>query len=226
MNMKQNFKALVLGFALMTAAGLPAYAMSEFVSMSVKPLWPTTTTPGAVLLYEVTVERQGQGFLEVVISSDGLPEGASAVFTQNPVRYTGHQTTIHSFLMTVTCTSVMPIETWPFTVTGSARRESITITNQISARLLEPNVAPLIAALELPKPGVPVLRGLGASGQTYQIEATSDLGNAFWAPIGSTTADGNGRFTHFDNQPSGASSTMRFYRAVALASNPAPSSQE
>jgi hypothetical protein len=54
-------------------------------------------------------------------------------------------------------------------------------------------------------------RGLGATGKTYQIEATSDLA-ADWAPLGYSTADGNGRFTFFTSQISGV--PMRFYRAV------------
>lgn len=179
-----------------------------------------------MISYEVTVERAGQGLLEVALTSDGLPEGATVSFAKNPVRYTGHQTTIHTFLMTVTCPAVMPTETLPFTVTGSARRESITVTNQISGRLLDLNAALLLVSLEVPQVPNPALRGLGGSGRTYQIEVTSDLGNPNWTTAGLTTADGNGRFTFFDLDSDGSSPAVRFYRAVAVAPTAFPVQQD
>ena len=56
------------------------------------------------------------------------------------------------------------------------------------------------------------LRGLGATGKTYQIEATSQLDAPVWTTLGSATADGNGRFTFFTSQA--ADGPARFYRAV------------
>jgi hypothetical protein len=56
------------------------------------------------------------------------------------------------------------------------------------------------------------IRGLAATGKTYQIEATSSLSSPVWTSLGSATADGNGRFTFFTTQ--NASSPARFFRAV------------
>ena len=59
------------------------------------------------------------------------------------------------------------------------------------------------------------LRGLGATGKTYQIETTSDLTTSVWTSLGNATADGNGRFTFFTAQV--ATAPMRFYRVVESA---------
>jgi hypothetical protein len=56
------------------------------------------------------------------------------------------------------------------------------------------------------------LRGLGATGKTYQIEATSSLSSPVWTSLGSAAADGNGRFTFFTSQD--ATLPARFFRAV------------
>jgi hypothetical protein len=56
------------------------------------------------------------------------------------------------------------------------------------------------------------IRGLGASAAAYQIEVASDLANPSWVPAGSSTADGNGRFTFLPGQPTNAKAC--FYRAV------------
>jgi hypothetical protein len=56
------------------------------------------------------------------------------------------------------------------------------------------------------------LRGLGATAKTYQIQSKSNLTDATWTPLGTSTADGNGRFTFFTNQDTQA----RFYRALQL----------
>jgi hypothetical protein len=56
------------------------------------------------------------------------------------------------------------------------------------------------------------IRGLGATGKTYQIQVTSNLSNPVWTSLGSATADGNGRFTFFTNVDTTA--PARFFRAV------------
>ena len=82
--------------------------------------------------------------------------------------------------------------------------------------------APEFVAIRLPTlyldnlgSGAMRLRGLGATGKTYQIEATSSLTNTVWTPSGPATADGNGRFTFFTAQTT--TGLMRFYRVVGAA---------
>jgi hypothetical protein len=56
------------------------------------------------------------------------------------------------------------------------------------------------------------LRGEGATGKTYQIEASPSIDHPVWTSIGSATADANGRFSFFTAQT--ATAPMRFFRAV------------
>ncbi|HEX5219192.1 MAG TPA: hypothetical protein VFZ59_06465, partial [Verrucomicrobiae bacterium] len=54
-----------------------------------------------------------------------------------------------------------------------------------------------------------LMRGLGATARTYEIEATDDLVNPNWTVLGNTTADGNGRFIF----PISQTIPKRFFRA-------------
>lgn len=217
--MRNNFKAITAALVLGLAASTGAPAMSHLASISIAPLWPTNSNPGNVVLYQVTVERSGRGLLEVDFSSAGLPDGCVASFTYDPVRFTGKDPRLVQFVMTITGPAPTPTDLFAFTVTGTARREAITLTNTIPQALGAAPAAPVLVGLDLRPDGVAELRGLGATGQTYEIEATSDLANATWSSVGDSTADGNGRFTFIHESAQVTTTPMRFYRAVLLAPN-------
>ncbi len=212
--MKKTTFTIILGLALVLMTSPSSYAMSELVSLSVNPEWPVTVTPGTVVLYNVTtVGRAGAGLLEVTFSSAGLPEAMTVTFSPPVLRFTGNAATEKVSVMTITCPAVMPTEIYPFTVTATAQRESLTITNQV---VLPPSgglQSVTLGVVRLSETNLE-LRGKGLSGQTYQIETTTDLAHPDWTPIGTTTADGNGRFmfpiTVDKNTP------QRFFRAVSL----------
>ncbi len=202
--------------ALSLATASVSHAMSDFVSLSIEPEWPATANPGTVIVYKVTaVVREGSGLLEVSFSSLGLPAGATVSVSPSPLRFTGHEPTVQSALLTVTCPEVTPIDTYPFTLTGNAQREAITFTNQVQQELYSLIVAPPVLALDRLSAGSLRLRGKGTTGQTYTIETSPTLTNPVWTPAGSSTADGNGRFTFFTAQAPDA--PVRFYRAVESA---------
>lgn len=205
--------SFLVGIAFSLATCSVSHAMSQLVSITMEPEWPATSQPGTVVLYKISaVVREGQGLLEVSLSCDGLPEGTTVTFSPSVLRFTGRTPTTQSALMTVTCASLTPTDGYPFTVTGQALRESITITNQTSVKSRIPPTERPVLFLDPPSGGSLKIRGQGASGQTYQIEGTSDLGHPAWSPLGSSTADGNGRFSFF---PADATnSPMRFYRTV------------
>ncbi len=211
--MKKRVYTILMGMALTLTTVSVSHAMSDFVSLSIEPEWPATSNPGTVILYKVTaVVREGSGLLEVSFSSLGLPEGATVSVSPSPLRFTGHEPTVQSALLTVTCPEVTPTETYPFTVTGTTRREAITLTNQVQQELYSLIVAPPVLALDRLSEGSLRLRGKGTTGQIYRIESTPSLTEPTWSTAGSCTADGNGRFTFFTAQAPDA--TMRFYRAV------------
>ncbi len=212
-NMKSRIYTTLLAVALTLTTASVCNAMSELVSLSADPLWPSSSTPDNDLVYSITtVGRGGAGLLEVTLTAGDMPPGVTVTFSPSVLRFTGNQLTAQTAIMTVHCPGLIPLDCYPFTLTGTALRESITITNLV---MFTPDyIATRRPTLYLDNLGNGSLRlrGLGATGKTYQIEAKSALTDPVWKPLGSATADGNGRFTFFTAQA--ADTPMRFYRAV------------
>ena len=215
-NMKNHTYSILIAAALTLTTASVSHAMSEFISISSEPLWPTSSTPDNNLVYSVTtIGRAGAGLLEVTLTAGDMPPGVTVTFSPSVLRFTGNQLTSQTATMTVHCPNLIPLDCYPFTLTGTALRESITVTNLV---MFTPEyVATRLPTLYLDNLGNGALRlrGLGATGRTYQIEAKADLTDSVWTPLGSATADGNGRFTFFTVQA--ADGSMRFYRAVVSA---------
>lgn len=212
--MKKRINAIVIGMALSLATVSASRAMSELVSLSIEPEWPATSTPGNLVLYKVSaVVRSGSGLLEVSLSSLGLPAGATADFSPSILRFTGNQLTAQTAIMTVTCAELTPTDAYPFILTGTALRQTITLTNQVQQQKWVAERPAL--AIDRVSDGSLRLRGTGISGLTYKIQATSSLTNPEWIAVGSSTADGNGRFTFFPARE--FNGPMQFYRAVEVA---------
>jgi hypothetical protein len=215
--MKNRVHALLIGAALSLAACGLSHAKSEFITLSTTAMWPVSSTPDSNIVYTVSsVGRGGAGMLEVALTAGALPPGVTATFTPNVLRFTGNGLTLQTATLTVHCPSLIAIDCFPFTLTGTSKNETITITNMVMfTPQFVANRPPTLFIDNLGN-GDLRLRGLGATGKTYQLQVTSDLGNPNWAPLGLSTADGNGRFTYFTAQ----ATANRFYRAVEYA--PAP----
>ena len=219
--MKKRLYTIITAATLTLAAADTSHAMSELVSLSTDPMWPLSSTPEHHLLYYVTtVGRTGAGLLEVELTAGNLPPGVTVTFEPSVLRFTGNKETAQTAIMAVDCPSLMPLDCHPFSITGTAQRESITITNHVV--LTVQDIAARKPYLYMDKwgSGELRLRGLGVSGEQYQIEAKDDLIGGTWQPVGSSTADGNGRFTFFTAPESGV--PTRYYRAVLPAPNVAP----
>jgi hypothetical protein len=202
---------LAASFGLLSVSN--SQAMSSLVSMSQEALWPTSSTPDGNLVYNITaVGRAGSGMLEVTLTAGNFPPGVTVTFSPSVLRFTGNQLTAQTATMTVSCPTLMPIDCYPFTITGTAQREAITITNVVcySPSFVATRMATLM--LDPLTNGAFRIRGAGASGKTYQIQVSSNLANPVWTTLGPSTADGNGRFTFFPSATAGA--TPRFFRAV------------
>lgn len=211
--MKNQIRALLLAATLGLASTGASHAMSSLVSLSTEPVWPTSSTPDGNLVYNITaVGRAGAGLLEVGLTAGDMPAGVTVTFSPSTLRFTGNQLTSQTTTMTVFCPWLLPLDCFPFTITGTAQRETITITNMVCFSPSFVAVRPPTLYLDSLTSSALRLRGLGATGKTYQIEATSSLANPVWTTLGSATADGNGRFTYFTTQIAG--SPTRFFRAV------------
>jgi hypothetical protein len=210
--MKKQISALLLGVAFSLASTGVSHAMSELISLSQTPLWPTASTPSNSVAYSITtVGRAGAGLLLVNYSTGAMPPGVTVTFSPSFSRFTGNQITAQTTVMTVSFSGCpLPLDSYPFTITATSQRESLTITNQATFAPDYVSVRPATLSIDNLGNSNLCIRGLGATGKTYQIEATTSLDNTVWAAMGSATADGNGRFVLF-TQPAPA---VRFFRAV------------
>ena len=164
-SMKKRIYAISIGMALGLASVGDSRAMSTLIDLSFAPEWPATSNPGTVIVYNVTaVAREGSGMLDVSLSSLGLPEGAIVSFSPSVLRFVGHELTNQTSVMTITCPTVMPTDSYPFTITGTARRESITITNRFVQPLYAPIYGPLALAVDRLSGNSLRLRGKGSTG--------------------------------------------------------------
>jgi len=211
--MKNQLRAILFGVTISLAAANVGHAMSELIGISEQPVWPTSPTPDGSVVYSITtVGRGGAGLLEVTLSAGDLPPGVTVTFDPPVLRFTGNEVTIQVATMTVFCSSPIPLDSYPFTLTGTAQRESITVTNEVlfSPEALATRVPTLM--LDMLTGNSLRIRGAGATGITYDIEVSSSLTNPAWTTLGSATADGNGRFT-FPTTVA-ADVPTRFFRAV------------
>jgi len=219
--MNNRLYAILIGAALTLTAADTSRGMSELISLSTEPMWPTSSTPDNDLVYTVTtVGRTGSGLLEVTLTAGDMPPGVTVTFSPSVVRFTGNQVTAQTATMTVHCPGVIPLDCYPFTLTGTALRESMTITNLVMFTPEYVANRPATLYLDNLGNGALRLRGLGATAKNYKIEAKSVLNDAVWEPLGFSTADANGRFTFFTAQP--ADAPTRSYRAVLPAPDAVP----
>lgn len=211
--MNNKINALLLGVTLSLASSDVTHAMSSLISLSTEPVWPVSSTPDGNLIYNVTaVGRAGAGLLEVNLTAGDMPAGVTVTFSPSTLRFTGNQLTSQMATMTVFCPWLVPLDCFPFTITGTAQRESITITNLVCFTVDFVAVRPPTLYIDPLANSALRIRGLGATGKTYQIQATPSVSNPVWTTLGTATADGNGRFTYFTTQD--PAFPARFFRAV------------
>src|SRR5260370_13866546 len=130
--MNNKISALLLGVALSVASTGVSHGMSSLVSLSTQPVWPSSSTPDGNLIYNITaVGRAGAGLLEVALTAGEMRAGVTVTFSPNTLRFTGSQLTSQTTIMTVSCPWLIPLDCFPFTITGTAQRETITITNLV-----------------------------------------------------------------------------------------------
>jgi hypothetical protein len=215
--MKKQVGGLFLAIGFGLASINAARAMSSLISLAEEPLWPTSTSPNGDVLYNVTaVGRGGSGLLQVTLTASNLPPGVTVTFSPSVLKFTGNALVGQSATMTVHCQGLVPLDCYPFTITATAQRESITITNVVTYTPEYVATRPVTLYLDNQGSGNLRVRGLGATGGVYLIQSSPSLGQSeqSWTSLGQTTADGNGRFVFFTTQATNGA--PRFYRALTV----------
>ena len=214
--MKNQIGTLFLAVGLTLGSTSTSEAMSFLISIGETPLWPTNSTPSGTVLYEITtVARGGAGLLEVTLSAGDLPPGVSVTFSPPVLRFTGNALSTQTATMIAVCAAPVPLDCYPFTLTATSQKEeTITITNQVTYSPSEVATRRATLFLENNRTNVnQTVRGLGACGGSYLIQTTTNLATPVWSTLGTSTADGNGRFIWFTGR---TNPPMQFYRSVVI----------
>src|SRR5215470_5345627 len=103
-NMKNQIRALFTAVSFTLASTGASYAMSDLISLSKDPVWPTSATPANNVLYNVsTIGRGGSGLLLVTLTAGNLPPGVTATFSPSVLKFTGNAATLQTATMTMSC---------------------------------------------------------------------------------------------------------------------------
>lgn len=195
-NMRNQIRALFTAVSFTLASTGASHAMSDLISLSKDPVWPSTPNPANDVAYSVsTVGRGGSGLLLVTLTASNLPPGVTATFSPSVLKFTGNALIAQTATLTLHCPYLMPTDCYAFTITATDQRgDSITITNQVTFTANYVASRPATLLIDSPTNRTVNLRGLGASGQTYNTVASPTLIDPVWTPVSISTADGNGRF--------------------------------
>src|SRR5215471_14474055 len=104
-------------------------AESTVGSVSSGPQSPDPVQAGSNATYVVTVNRTGNGNLDVYLSATGLPAGVTATFTPIPVHFTGSTNFSATAQLVVRTDASTPAGSYPFTIVADDGASFNIVTN-------------------------------------------------------------------------------------------------
>ena len=203
----QKKQRLTFCLALCAFVGLSGnlQAAPILTSVSAGIQAPDPVAPGSNATYLVTVTRTGNGNIDVYLSADGLPPGATATFSPNLVHFTGSTVaSATSQLVVTTAASTLP-GSYDFTLVADDGASHNIVTNT--------------ATLNVPLSGACITRLADGTicvgfdtpaGQDCRLQATTDLTDPFWTTL-CTTNSGTYSLLVFVDQDA-LKYPFRFYR--------------
>jgi hypothetical protein len=214
--MKKQLMIYLAALAALLLTGRSALADHFITSLIVGPQSPAPVNPGGTATYAVTLNRTNSGGLNANMTISGLPAGATASFSANPVVFS-NQATTETCNLTISVASSVANGLYPFSVTARAGVSGDTRTatgTLIVGGSVAQAQAPLIVSISLLPDKNPQLVVSGTPGQPYQLQATADLATWSWSSITTNITGPDGLFTFPDlgatNYPN------RFYRAATV----------
>jgi hypothetical protein len=195
-----NWKTRIGSFKFPGCSGTPDYSLSATPASQ-------TVTQGASTSYTVTVTPSGGFTGSVTLSASGLPSGAAATFSPNPVAAPGSST------MSVTTSASTPTGSYPLTITGT----SGTLSHTTSVTLVVQAPATPDFSLSTTPSSVTVTAGSTAN-YTENVTRTGGFTGPVSLTISGLPAGAAGTFT--PNPNTGATSALAI---TTTASTPAGS---
>ena len=205
---------------LLLAAGLAraAHADPLLLSVPLGPQSPATIIPGSNATYTVTVNRTNSGSMTINLSCLGLPAGASASFSPNPILFGFGPPDSKTATLTISTTSALAQGSYNFTVKAQDGGSHNIVTNTGTLLVGSDGKTTLasqnITYVQVLPDGSASIALHAAPSKSYVLQATPTLSPSAWVTISTNTTDTTGNCILIDSTASAFSS--RFYRTTIL----------
>jgi hypothetical protein len=193
--------------ALVLLSGSRLLADPFMSSLQVGPQSPDPVSPGGTASYTITITKTNNGSMVINLSALGLPPGAKASFSPNPLNF-ANNTASKTATLIISTTNSIPAGSYPFNISAQDGGSHNTLTNSATLDLgLRP------PSLALMTNGCWCFNFGTLPGRTYLVQATTSLSIPSWTTLCTTNAGTNNLLMFVDADKTSYSS--RFYRAVA-----------
>jgi len=195
-----------------------AHADPLLVSVTIGSQAPASINPGSNATYTVTVNRTNSGAMVINLSCLGLPAGASASFSPNPVVFGSGLPNSKSATLTISTTAAVAQGSYNFTITaqdgGSHNIVTNTATLVVGSDGKNNLTSQNITAIQLLGDGSASISLHAAPSKSYILQATPTISPSAWVNISTNSTDTTGDCILIDSAASTFSS--RFYRTTIL----------
>jgi hypothetical protein len=199
-------KTVLWAMAFALISGNRLLADPYMTSLQVGAQAPDPVSPGGSATYSITITKTNSGGVVINLSTLGLPAGATASFSPNPVSIS-KSATVGMATLTISTTNALQPTYYPFQVVGQDGGSHNTLTNNAA---LDMGIRP--ACLERMPDGCFCYTFGSIPGKTYLVQANTNLCCATWTTLCSTNAGTNSLMMYIDTDRTFYS--CRFYRTV------------
>jgi len=212
--MKHNLiKLFVLTVALSFASA--ALADPLLTSVTVGAQSPDPINPGSNTTYTVTVTRTNIGPMDIYFTLAGLPAGATASFSPNPLKFGVGLPNTKTATLTISTSASTPQGSYTFSVTARDGGSFNMLTNTGTLDIGTDGKTSLSAqtiAINMQPNGSAGISLKAAASKPYMLQATTSLSPASWTTVSTNMTDSSGVCLFMDldapNYPA------RFYRTA------------
>lgn len=206
-SMKTQYTISLWALALVLLSGGTLLADPFMSSLQIGPQTPAPIGPGSSASYTITVTKTNSGPMDIFLSAFGLPQGATASFSPNQIEFASNTVSGTATMVITTTNSILP-GSYPFSVWGNDGHSPNTMTNTTTLNV------------SLGSPGLMQIANdcwcfafAAQPGQSYLIQATTNLYSASWTTLCTTNSGTNSLLVFVDRDETHY--PCRFYRALA-----------
>lgn len=193
----------ILAMCMLCIRSVFAEPPQTFVTVALQAAAPMN--PGGSSRYTVTVLKIGHGDMDDPLKVTGLPAGATGNFSPDVLHFRGPMPESLSSELTITTSASTPMGIYYFVVTGDDGTHN---PKKVGVGMLV--VGSGVVSVQMLSDMSAKITCSGAPGQTYVLEATTNLTSPTWINISTNTAGDNCLYSYIDNDAK--TCPCRFYR--------------